>query len=206
MDAHAACEGVGAVPPATIEVVTEHAIAQVDHSRSAREIRHRLESAPHTVALGLTQSSTTLSVDVVLRAVPRPGGDTLCARPALQVTLRHPRIEILVARELEPDGCIAALVLAHEMRHVAIERDTLDWAAQQLELQLQRHYQASVLQGTEAEIKAALVHDFDERWTPALRELLESSNARHAAFDAQESYGDTEACGGDLLRTARELR
>jgi hypothetical protein len=195
-----------AVPAADIRVSAVHSFPRVDYSHASSEIREQLRSAPHTVALGLTQSSTTLSVDVLLKAVQLPGQAVLCARPQVDITLRHAHLDVWVARELAPDACIAARVLDHEMNHVAIERDTLDWAAQQLQSQLQAWYQARVLRGTASQIKAGLVRDFEERWTPALSALLESSSARHAQFDAQDSYGDAEACDGELVRTARRLQ
>jgi hypothetical protein len=194
------------IPPADIRVSAVHAFPRVDYSHASSEIREQLRSAPHTVALGLTQSSTTLSVEVLLKAVQAPGQPFLCARPQVDVTLRHTNLNVWIARELAPDACITARVLEHEMNHVAIERDTLDWAAQQLQAQLQAWYETRVLRGTEAQIKAGLVRDFEERWTPALSALLETSSARHAKFDAQDSYGDAAACEGELMRSARRLQ
>jgi hypothetical protein len=194
------------LPPAEVHVAAEHAFPNIDYSHPSREIQRQLDSAPHTVALGLTQSSTAVSVEVRLRALHFADDETLCARPQVEVTLRHARLEVWVAREVEHDACMARLILQHEMTHVAIERDTLDWAAQQLESQLQAYYQAQVLRGTAAQLRAQLAQDFESRWTPALEALLRSSTPRHAAFDRQDSYGDAEACGGDLQRAARRFQ
>jgi hypothetical protein len=174
------------LPAAEIRVVAEHAIPHVDHTRPATEIARQLNAAPHNVALGLTHTSTTLSVDMLLKALE-------AAEDAL-------------LREIERDACVSAVVLEHEMKHVAIERDTLDWAAQQLETQLQVWYAERVLRGTEAQIKAGLVQDFEERWTPALEALLQSSTPRHVEHDRQDSYGDAQACGGELYQTARRMQ
>jgi hypothetical protein len=194
------------LPAAEIRVVAEHAEPRVDHTRPAAEIAHQLGSAPYGVALGLTQTSTTLSVEVLLKAIEVDQDAVLCARPHVNVTLRHARIDVWVARELERDDCACALVLEHEMKHVATERETLDWAARQLETQLQAWYQDRLLHGTEAQIKAGLAQDFDEKWTPVLEALLHSSSARHAEHDLQDSYGDAQACGGALYRAAMRLR
>jgi hypothetical protein len=194
------------LPAAEIRVVAEHAIPHVDHTRPATEIARQLNAAPHNVALGLTHTSTTLSVDMLLKALEAAEDALLCARPQVNVTLRHSRIDIWLAREIERDACVSAVVLEHEMKHVAIERDTLDWAAQQLETQLQVWYAERVLRGTEAQIKAGLVQDFEERWTPALEALLQSSTPRHVEHDRQDSYGDAQACGGELYQTARRMQ
>jgi hypothetical protein len=195
-----------ALPPAEITVAAEHAIPRIDYSHSSREIRRQLGSAPQTVALGLTQSSTTLSVELLLKAVVPAGDDRLCARPQIDVVLRHSHLDVWLAREIEHDACVAAAVLEHEMTHVAIERDILDWAAQQLQAQLQWHYAQRVLHGTEAQIKAQLVQDFEEKWTPALVAMLQSSTPRHVAHDEQDSYGDAQACDGELYQVARRLQ
>jgi hypothetical protein len=187
-------------------VVAEHAIPRIDHTRPASEIAHQLNSAPSSVALGLTRTSTALSVDLLLKAVETSERELLCARPQVNVALRHSRMEVWLAREIEGHSCVSAVVLEHEMKHVAIERDTLDWAAQQLETQLQLWYQDRVLRGTEAQIKAVLVKDFEERWTPALQALLESSAARHLEHDREDGYRDAQACDGALQQAARRLQ
>jgi hypothetical protein len=194
------------VPEADIRVVAEHAFPQVDYAHASREIRQALQSGPHSVAFGLTRASTTLSVEALIKGVRAGAGEALCARPQVDVTLRHAQLAIWLASEIESDRCVSALVLAHELKHVDIERDILDWAAQQLQSQLQSHYQDRVLHGTQAQIKAELVRDFEERWTPVLDALLRSSSVRHAALDEQDSYADGEACGGALYRTAKRLR
>ena len=194
------------LPPAEIRVSTEHTFPRVSYAHSSGEIRRQLGSAPRMIALGLTQSSTALSVEVQLQSVRDAGGELLCARPEVRVTLRHAHLDVWIASELQRDACVSAIVLEHEMQHVAIERDTLDWAAQQLESRLQAWYQDRVLQGSESDIKAGLVRDFAQRWTPVLEELLDSSRPRHAAFDQRDSYGDASACGGDLFRSARYLQ
>ena len=194
------------VPPADIRVLAEHAFPHVDYVRSSHDIRQQLHSGPHTVALGMTQASTTLSVEALIKGVHTGDGSALCARPQIDVTLRHSHLAVSLAREIEHDECVSSLVLAHELKHVEIERDTLDWAAQQLQSQLQAYYQARVLRGSDAQIRAGLVRDFEERWTPVLDTLLQSSGALHAEHDENDSYGDGEACGGELYRTAQRLR
>jgi hypothetical protein len=194
------------LPPAEITVSAEHAIPRIDYTHSSREIRRELGSTPYTVALGLTRSSTTLSVQLLLKAVVPAGDERLCARPQIDVVLRHSQLDVWLAREIEHDACVAAAVLEHEMTHVAIERDTLDWTAQQLQTQLLGHYAQRVLRGTDAQIKTQLVQDFEERWSPALESLLRSSTERHAAHDEQDSYGDAQACDGELYQVARRLQ
>jgi len=197
------------LPAAVVRVSTRHATPQVSYARSAREIQGRLgahgPSVNPGVTLGTTQTSTALSVDLLVhRAVSRDAGHG-CARPEISIHLSHASVEILLASEIQHDACVADAVLNHEMVHVAIEHETLDWAGRSIEAQMQEHYRDRVFDGDEAAVRAQLAQEFEQRWGPALEALLGMSQLKHAEHDARDSYTDREICGGALLRIARSL-
>jgi len=193
-------------PPARIEVIAAHAIPQVNFRYAAADIRRELNSGPLAVALGMTQTSTSFSADIALGTVPLRGQPGVCARPRIELTLRHSRIEVRLAREIQDDGCVADVVLKHELGHVAIERDSLSAAAETLRERLTAYYAGRVYVGTEEEINAELAGEFEHRWAPELNALLKAANERHAAYDEADSAYDTRACNGGLHRVARRLQ
>jgi len=188
-----------------VRVQTQHASPQVTFAHTAREILEQLGGRHGAVALGLTQTSTSLAMEVVLHRVTLEDGATSCARPEIDITLAHATVDVMLAREIEHDGCVARAVLEHEMTHVAIEREALDRAAETLATQMRESYRDRVFFGDETEISAQLAQEFDQRWAPALDALLRVSNAKHAEYDERDSYGDKEACQGALIRIARSI-
>lgn len=192
-------------PAAAVRVHTSHATPQVTYEHSAREIRRRLGARGGGVTLGMTQTSTAVSIDLVVqRGASREGGPG-CARPQISVSLSHDAVEILLASEIQHDACVADAVLNHEMVHVAIEHETLDWAGRTIEAQMQEEYRERVLAGDEAQVRAQLAQEFEQRWAPALEAMLGMAQLKHAEHDERDSYADKDVCAGALMRIARSI-
>lgn len=197
-----ACIGVD-VPQSRIEVITRHANPVITFERSARHLRMQLAADAAVVALGMTESSTALSMEIALNAVDGAVAGIRCARPNLYVVLTHSRLEVALASELQDNACAARAVLAHEFEHVQIEQAGLESIAAELEARLERHYGGRVFAGTSDEIRRTLRQEFDGIWGPLLEQLLARTAAMHAAHDREDSRHDQTACNGDLLRLAR---
>lgn len=193
------------LPAGVVRVQTQHAVPRVTYARSAREILERLGARHGAVALGLTETSISLAMEVVLHRAVAEEEVTGCARPEIDITLSHATMDVMLASEIEQDACVAAVVLAHEMTHAAIEREALESAAATLSVQMQAYYLDRVLFGGEAEVTAQLALDFEQHWAPALEALLRASDQKHAEYDARDSYGDRDACQGALVRIARSI-
>lgn len=206
----AAAEDINALcaaqlPAGEVRVHTEHAVPQVSYAYSAREIWQRLGARSGTVALGLTETSTSVVMEVTLHRAVSEDGLHSCARPEIDVIASHSAIEVRLASEIENDACVAGAVLDHEMTHVAIEHEALDQAARTVGSQMQEYYRERVLHGDESQVIGELARHFEERWAPALQTLLGASSLRHAEHDERDSYGDKEACEGALIRIARSI-
>ena len=193
------------LPPGEVRVQTLHAVPRVSYAYSAREIWQRLGARRGTVALGLTETSTSVAMEVTLHRVVSEDGLYSCARPEIDVVLSHSAIEVRLAAEIEDDTCVAQAVLDHEMTHVAIEHETLEEAARVLGAQMREYYRERVLHGEDSRIRAELAWQFEQQWGPALQALLGASALRHAEHDERDSYGDKEACAGALIAIARRI-
>ena len=194
-----------ALPAGRVHVRAQPAEPQVSYARGAREILDLAGVRHGAAALGLTTTRVALSMDVVLHRALSRDGTIRCARAQLDLVLSHASMEVLLAREIEHDGCVSALVLEHEMTHVRIERETLTRTAESLSAQMQAYYRNAVFAGDDAQVMATLEREFDQRWAGALDGLLRASDARHAEHDLRDSYGDQSACRGELMRIARSV-
>ena len=200
----AAC--LARLPPAHVAVTTAYAIPQVNFRHSAGEIRLQLGSGAQSIALGMTQASTSFILDISLTAVSLRDPRRLCARPRIELTLRHSVMEVWLASEIQHDECVADVVLKHELRHVEIERETLAAAAGAMQALLSAYYAERAYLGSEDEIKAELADEFEHRWAVELNALLQAGNGKHLTHDQTDATHDAQACAGELVRVARQLQ
>ncbi len=160
--------------------------------RPARELRAQAgasEGPVHLHHLGLTLSRVEWQSDIVVRSQGAQAGP-VCAVPAeVRVVLRHAEHAIRLAREIPAESCLAREVMAHEHRHVAVNRRTLQEAATELR-GLARGWAASA-EATAPDIAAAaatLQDDLARTLEPALERLRQARAAGHAAIDTAEEY------------------
>jgi hypothetical protein len=191
------------LPAADIRVQVRHGIPRVHYERSAREIWQQLGARPDTIALGLTETSSALSLELALYSLSVNG--QTCARPRIAVTVSHARIEVMLAREIQHERCVSDLVLAHEMRHVAIEREALEFAARELERRMRHYYDGRIYVGRTPQILAQLTREHELHWAPQAKRLLHSVLTRHGEHDERDTYADWQACEGALLAVSKHL-
>jgi hypothetical protein len=103
--------------------VTEAPLRQ-DRSRGIPELTRRMAGqGPDGPALGLTQSRLETEIAYAMGAMPEGGGYCLTLdRVDVKITLS---ITVFLARELKPGSCIHQEAVAHEQKHVDLERKLL---------------------------------------------------------------------------------
>jgi hypothetical protein len=191
------------LPAAEIRVQVRHGIPRVHYERSAREIWQLLGARPDTIALGLTETSSALSLELALYNLSVNG--QTCARPRIDVTVSHARIEVMLAREIQHERCVADLVLAHEMQHVAIEREALEFAARELERRMRQYYDGRIYVGSAPRILQQLTREHELHWAPQAQRLLRSVLTRHGEHDEHDADANWQACEGALLALSKHL-
>ncbi|MDB5375090.1 MAG: hypothetical protein JWP04_3732, partial [Belnapia sp.] len=150
---------------------------------------HRETGQPRSATmhhLGLTTSRVEWRSEV--ETSYRSSESGVCARPAV-VTLNLVQTEHLVrvAREIPADGCLWREVLAHERRHVAVNRQTLRQAGA-------RAQAAAVAWGARAEGHGATLDEAMGQLQQGLRRALEPAlAAMRAAREAAHREIDTQA-------------
>lgn len=197
-----------AAPP-QIKVELQLAPLQTDLTRSVAQLGSVPGRAPGPAGasqghiLGLTQAR--YGEQSQLSATFQPMGDgTFCASPrSVAVTFGIQQHVVLIARELPLDSCIHREVMAHEMRHVAVDqalvKEFSPIVRRRLEEALGRigpvraRSQEQALGTIRRPIEAAL--------KATLQEFGRERDRRQAQVDTREEYERvSRSCNGEVSR------
>jgi hypothetical protein len=134
----------GCVAPAApiVTVETASAIMSQDETLSMAELdrlqgAHSMANAVRHAVFGLTESSRDARIDVNTGATVATRGRYCGWIERVRVVLT-PRIRVHVAREAATNACFRGFVLAHELRHVAVERSATPAEALYVQRRLQQ--------------------------------------------------------------------
>ncbi|MCO6417763.1 hypothetical protein JYK14_16570 [Siccirubricoccus sp. KC 17139] len=171
------------------------------HAESGQQQRETLRH------LGLTTSRVEWQSEIETRY--REGAGQVCVVPArIALTLVQTEHLVRIARELPEGGCLYREVLAHERRHVAVNRRSLRVAAEKAR-------GAATAWAARAEGRGQTLEEAMDALQQGLRRALEPSlAAMRRAREAEHRRIDTEAeyqrlariCPGDQQRLREELR
>jgi hypothetical protein len=176
-----------------------------------RALGHEGEAADgdgHLHHLGITLSRVEWRSEITVRSQGIVGGP-VCALPAeLRLTLLHAEHSIRLARELPRRGCLAREVLAHERRHVEVNRQTLREAASALRSVARRWAARAEVRAADVSVAAAqLQDDLEAAVEPILARLRAAREAGHAAIDTTAEYQRLgRVCPADQRRLRGVLR
>jgi hypothetical protein len=163
---------------------------------------------PFAHHLGLTVSRVEWRSEITVRS-RGPQGGPVCAVPAdIRLQLLHAEHTIRLAREVPRNGCLAREVLAHERRHVEVNRRTLREAAN--ELRGVARAWAARAESRAPDVNAAAValqDELSQAVEPVLERLRNARTAGHAAIDTTEEYRRLgRTCPEDQRRLRAALR
>jgi hypothetical protein len=138
-----------------------------------------------------------------------PQGGPVCAVPTeIRLRLLHAEHSIRLARELPRNGCLANEVLAHERRHVEVNRRTLREAAAELRNVARAWAARAEVRAPDVNAAAtALQDELSRAVEPVLEKLRAAREAGHAAIDTTEEYRRLgRVCPEDQRRLRAALR
>jgi hypothetical protein len=155
--------------------------------------------------LGLTTSRVEWHSEIETRY--RSGRGGVCARPA-EVVLNLVQTEhmVRIAREIRPGSCLYREVRAHEQRHVAVNRRTLQSAATRARSAAEAWAQTAQGRGATLEdAMESLQRGLHRAIEPALEAMRNSRDAGHRAVDTESEYHRlSRVCPADQ-RVLREV-
>lgn len=146
-----------------------------------------------------------IEVDYVMAS----GEAGVCIRTRqVRLDLRHVEHHVMIANEIPPRGCLFEEVLKHEMRHVAVNRETLAAFAPRVRAAVAEWSDAAAAR---AETAARAVQHLRRAIAAAARPELDALNAervaRHARIDTREEYRRLSAsCFADHVRMRARMR
>jgi hypothetical protein len=172
-----------------------------DDSLSVAALSREGDLAFGRMALGLTE--VRLAVKADMRAVNAPAlTDGVCAYVgAVAFHVTHARRLVHVARELAGESCLHAAVLAHEMRHVALDDRLIPEEIGTLRARLPARFGDSASWGPDqAAADAALHRRVEDTLTALVAELDAARQAKHRRLiDTPAEEARMKAvCGGRL--------
>ncbi|MEO3430695.1 hypothetical protein AAFN88_17710 [Pelagibius sp. CAU 1746] len=192
-------------PPqaAAVEVGATAPQVEVDHGYSRKELQwhaaeeYGYEHAEGRSVFGLTAGRIRSQLFVHTLTETRRSGQRCVWPSRLVAELAYDEpIKVYVAREYRPGSCQYKAVLAHEMKHVEVLRETLEDYRRRLRAALQQALEKGFFPytGQDGELVAArLRRYFEVPYRKALTEAERERDRRNAALDTPESYRRTRA-------------
>lgn len=190
------------LPPTRIEVRTSPAPIRTLRSRSVDDLT-QLQRLPQDNArtLGLTEMRLGTSIQYRASTLQRRGETLTCMRPSIEVTLSLDPHTVSVANEFEEGSCAYRHILAHEMRHVELNQQTLTLAADRMREGMRHSFGNKVYYGEPAELQERLTRHIREQWLPWVDAQMKHTLQRHRDIDTPEEYArNRTACGGEIAR------
>lgn len=196
------------LPATSIEVRTVPAPIRYLRNRSVDDLT-QLQHLPQDGArtLGLTEVRLGTSIQYKASTLARKGEPLTCMRPSIVVTLSLDPHVVSVASEFGDDSCAYRHILAHEMRHVDINRLTLDTAADRMREGMRSSFGNKVYFGEPAELQERLTRHIREQWLPWVDAQMKHTMQRHREIDTPEEYArNQKVCGGEIARVLAAQR
>ncbi|MDQ2104394.1 hypothetical protein [Azospirillum isscasi] len=208
----AAQTGVASCPdfaPGRVVLDVQVAPLRTDYSQSIRQLAQKPGRRPtagrtanaHIMGLAAIQYNQQWQVGVVTASL---GQGRYCgAAQTLTVTFGYDERTVYVARELPQGSCIHGEVLAHEMRHVAVDEQLLREYVPALKRRLEDVVaRARPVQGrSERQVMAAIEQPIRAAMRQLIEEFGRERNARQARVDTPAEYDRIgRSCNGEINR------
>ncbi len=181
-----------------------------DHSLDTAHIRAMAGDESHTLheelTLGVTRYEPVLEFRVKMEGYAFASGATCQHAAKVDVTIGFRNVTVYVAREIPEGSCGFNEVLAHEQKHVEVNRQVLaefaPVAAERLREYLIDH---GSFRTNEPELMIAALHDnMQAILNEAATAMNEEDRRRQQQIDSPAEYRRVSAsCGGQLQRLRR---
>ncbi|MBX6376110.1 MAG: hypothetical protein IRZ13_18025 [Acetobacteraceae bacterium] len=152
--------------------------------------RSREPRTPRLHHLALTTSRVDWRSEITAHYARAPDGGPVCAVPgSVTLHLVHAEHVMRLAREIPEGGCLWREVLAHERRHVAVNRRALRNAARRLEAAVEAWAARAAARAPDVEgAVAALQEQLRRAIEPALAAMRAEREREHRAIDTPAEY------------------
>lgn len=201
-----------AFKPPSIELVIQQAPVSYEFGKPLAALE-RLQSSRRTIqggkgshVLGLAHVKLVSQVQFTVSIARLPDG-SFCAAPAtVRANFGVAESRVLVARELPRGSCIHGEVLAHEMRHVEVDRALLQEYTPKIRAAMDETVEriGSVRDRNDKAILAMIKSRIESGMKASFRQFEAARNQRQEQVDTPAEYDRvSRSCGGELSRVLR---
>jgi hypothetical protein len=205
------CEANSDVPVTVTPVFDE---ARYDYSVDINSIRGLLGDTPHSIQenhdslpLGVTHYEPTLEFRLPTKTVTWSNGMSCTQVESANVTIGYRNVTVYIAREVPNGSCGFAEIMAHEQKHIAVNRDVLWEYAGRIEMEMKSYL--SVDNTFYEENPTYAVETLNRRLNEMLhrfgQQMIDDNSARQAQVDTLQEYQRlSETCNGQLAQIATQ--
>jgi len=187
------------LPKTTIDIVAAPIEYATNRDRSYTELTQmsgETSSAVH--AFGLTTAEISHHAWLETAGIEDTRSGRTCVRPAIRIELSMTPMTVYVSREVTDDPCRAAMILEHEMKHVAVYRQRLAEISAEVRAALVRTYDNRVFYFSDrAEGHRQMEQALSQQLSTLLDDNARQIKERQRQVDSPEEYARVAAaCGG----------
>jgi hypothetical protein len=180
-----------ALPPARYTVTADPITYRQGDTRSIDELTAMSGRAPggRQLTMGLTTVSFGHQTRINVQSIEYAEGRRACATVDVVVNLTLQPLTVYLADELDASHCARAVTLEHEMKHVAVFRDTLAETQAELSRVLPAVLAPGAQRGTNTvELRERLFARIDAYVSDFMRVRQRILDERQAAVDSPAEY------------------
>jgi hypothetical protein len=196
-------------PDVPINITTQFDDPTFDYSQNIAAIQRLSSDTSHSIkeglTLGLTRYDPVLEFRVPIREVSLASGLSCAFVDHVDVTIGYKNVAVFIASEIPEDSCGFNQVLAHEQKHINVNKQILAEYTPRIERELKEYlrlngvfreqthdYALSILQGKLHEILNGIIAD-----------MTQENMRRQQMIDTRAEYARVSAsCGGQLSNIA----
>lgn len=204
------CDSYRNVP---VNITTRFDEAEYDYSQDITKIMGLANDTRHSIrehiTLGLTRYSPIMSVNVASKVMNLPDGLTCALIDHIDVTVGYQNVTVYIANEIPQNSCGFQEVMAHEMKHVGVNKSLLEEYKPIIENKLKDYLKFnSVFREPNPDYAISLAHDKLYEILNATAEDFYSENGRrqHLVDTPQEYRRISATCNGQLWSIAQKFQ
>jgi hypothetical protein len=210
-DAYAACDSYPDVP---VNVTPRFDAPVYDYATGIAEITALSADAHHTIreglTLGLTRYEPMLEMQVPVKGVQLPDGLACAHVEHVDVTVGYKDVTVYVASEIPQGSCGFDQVMAHEQKHIDVNKQILAEYAPRIEAELGAYLkQNGVFRELDPDYATGILREKLQGIINSIMEEMSAENQkRQQGIDTVAEYNRVSAsCNGQLRGiSARFLR
>jgi hypothetical protein len=183
--------------PTEIHVIAAPVEYTTDTTVSSEELTKMGNAGSGRVVHGITHTNMRSSVTLGSNGMTNHLTGKHCLRPIIDVKLAFEPMVVYVSKEQQPGSCQFSTTMQHELQHVAVYRDFLTTAAEEIETKLRTDFGSRIFYfDSEADAQAGIQTQTSERVGPFVEQAMRLVEDKQAPLDTRAEYDRLERlCG-----------